>query len=63
MGLWYALLARYIEKKPDEKTIHIFLSKQPSLAEKADDVVKSMNRLRESGKAVEILERVADEIV
>lgn len=62
-SLWYAILAKYIEKKPDSKTMRIFLSKQPSLAEKVDGIVESIDALRKTKKAVDILSRVAEEIV
>jgi hypothetical protein len=62
-SLWYAILARYIEKKPDSKAMRIFLSKQPSLAEKVDGVVKSIDILRKNKKAAEIIGKVAEEIV
>jgi len=62
-SLWYAILAKYIEKKPDSKTMSIFLSKQPSLAEKADDIVESIDTLRKNRRVIEILGKVAEEIV
>ncbi len=61
--LWFALLANYVKRKPDSKSMHIFLSKQPKLAERADSIVESINRLRENGRVVDILKKVADEIV
>jgi len=63
LDLWYAILAKYMERKPDEKSMHIFLSKLPSLAEKADEVIESIERLRKKEKAVEILRGVMREIV
>jgi len=62
-GMWYAMLSHYLEKKPDNKSIHIFLSKQPSLVEKADRIIDEVSKLREDKKAMEILRKVADEIV
>lgn len=61
--LWFALLANYVKRKPDSKSMHIFLSKQPKLAERADSIVESINRLRENGRVVDILKKVAKEIV
>lgn len=61
--LWYAIIAKYIEKKPDNKSAHIFLSKQLSWAEKADDIIKSVDNLRKNEKVIEILRKVKDEIV
>lgn len=62
-SLWYAILAKYIEKKPDSKAMHVFLSKQNKLAEKADEIVETIDKLRKSGKVVKILEKVAEEII
>jgi len=61
--LWYAIIAKYIERKPDNKSAHIFLSKQLSWAEKADAIVKSVDNLRKNEKVIEILRKVKDEIV
>lgn len=61
--LWCAILAKYIEKKPDSKSMRIFLSKQPSLAKKTDGVIQSVDRLRNNKKVVELLKKVAEEIV
>jgi len=62
-SLWYAILAKYIEKKPDSKAMRIFLSKQPALAEKADGIVQSIDTLRKNNKVTDILGKVAEEIV
>lgn len=62
-GLWYAILAKYFEKKPDNKTIRSFLVKQPSMAEKIDGIMDSVSTLRKNQQAVEILEKVWEEIV
>jgi hypothetical protein len=61
--LWYAINAKYIEKKPDEKTIRILLAKIPTLANKADEISKSVDNLRKNERVVEILRKVKDEIV
>lgn len=61
--LWYAIIARYLEKKPDNKSMHVLLSKQPSLVAKADGIIDAVSKLREDKKAVEILRKVAEEIV
>lgn len=61
--LWYAILAKYMEKKPDGGAMHIFLSKQPALSKKADEIVKTIDKLRKNAKVVEILKKVKDEIV
>jgi len=62
-SLWYAILAKYIEKKPDSRIMNIMLSKLVGLAEKADGIVNSIDMLRKNKKVVEILEKVAEKIV
>jgi len=61
--LWYAILAKYIEKKPDSKAMRVFLSKQSPFATKIDGIMASVERLRQDKKAVEILNKVVAEIV
>jgi hypothetical protein len=63
LSLWYAIVAKYIEKKPDSKSMRIFLSKQPSLAKKTDGVIQFVDKLRNNKKVVELLKKVAEEIV
>jgi len=60
---WYAILAKYFEKKPNEKTIKAFLFKQESLRSQADELVDLVVRLRNNSKVVEILEKVCEEIL
>ena len=62
-GLWYAILAKYLEKEPDEKSTRAFISKQPALALNADEIMKSIDRLEKNKKAAEILKKVKEEIV
>lgn len=62
-SLWYAILAKYIEKKPDSRAMRIFLFKQPALAEKADGIVQSIDMLRKNNEVTDILGKVAEEIV
>ena len=59
---WYAMLAKYFEKKPNDQTMKIFLSKQPSLANRVDEIVDLVKKLRNNSKAVEILEKIAEDI-
>ena len=63
MALWYAMIAKYIEKKPDSKTMKIFLLKQIGFADKAGPISEVVDKLRKNAKAVEILKKVAEEIV
>jgi hypothetical protein len=60
--LWYAIIAKYIEEEPSDKSMHIFISKQP-IFKKADEIIARVNELRKNKAAVEILRRVVDEIV
>lgn len=62
-NLWYAIVAKYMEKKPDEKAMRIFLSKQLKLPASINQIMESVSQLRENQKAVEILEGVSEEIL
>ncbi|HDZ85376.1 MAG TPA: hypothetical protein ENH35_02395 [Candidatus Moranbacteria bacterium] len=61
--LWYAIIARYIEKKPDSKAMKIFLSKQLGFADTAGNVAEVVDKLRKDGKVIEALNKVKEEIV
>lgn len=61
--LWYAINAKYIEKKPDSKSMKIFLSKLPKLAGISSEIIDSADKLRENSKVVEILGEIKEEIV
>lgn len=63
MNLWYAIVAKYVQKKPDSRAMKIFLSKQADLAELSGTIVESVDKLRKNAKAKEILEKVCEEIV
>ena len=60
--LWYAIVARYIEKQPDDRTMHIFVSKQPAF-KKADIIMARISELMKNKTAMEILKKVVEEIV
>jgi hypothetical protein len=62
-NLWYAILAKYMEKKPDDKANRTFISKLSNFSNKVDDIILCVNKLRENKKAVEILKKVKDEII
>jgi hypothetical protein len=62
-SLWYAIIAKYLERKPDNKSIRIFFSKQSSLVRKASDIIKIVEKLRKDKRAVELLRKVKEEIV
>jgi len=60
---WYAILGKYFEKKPDDKTMKIFLSKQSSLKDEVNEIIDGVQKLRENQKATEILKKVCEEII
>ena len=62
-NLWYAILANYCQRKPDEKSERAFLVKMPSLAKKINEIMAAMSKLREDKKAVEILGKIKEEII
>ncbi|OGI29446.1 MAG: hypothetical protein A2288_01650 [Candidatus Moranbacteria bacterium RIFOXYA12_FULL_44_15] len=62
-NLWYAILSKYFEKKPDEKSLRIFFTKQPHHQSNINELMESTFSLGKNKKAVEILEKVSEEIV
>jgi hypothetical protein len=60
-NLWYAILAKYIETKPDIKSMRILLSKV-NLSHK-DEIIATIMELEKNKKAVEILGKASDEII
>jgi hypothetical protein len=60
---WYAILAKYFEKKPDEKTMRAFLFKQRKLRGQTNEIIDAVKKLRENKKAVDILGKISDEIL
>lgn len=60
--LWYAIVAKYIEEKPSDRTMHIFVSKQPAF-KTIDIIMTRISELRKNKPAVEILKKVVEEIV
>lgn len=61
-GLWYAIVSKYMEKKPDDRTMRIFLSKQ-KYSIQLEEIVKLVDELRKNEKVVEMLKKVKDEII
>lgn len=61
--LWYAMIAKYIERKPCNHSISSFFSKQPSFAEKTKAIVQAVDDIRKNGKVIELLNGVKEEIV
>jgi len=60
---WYAILAKYFQKKPDDKTMKAFLSKQSSLKDEIAEIIDGVRKLRENQKATDILKKVCEEII
>jgi hypothetical protein len=63
IGRWYAILAKYFEKKPDDKTIKAFLWKQRKLRAQSEELVDLVRKLRNNSKVVNILKKVCEEIL
>lgn len=61
--LWYAILAKYMESEPNEKSVRAFLIKQSNLVERVEKIMPSIVKLRENKKVVEILKKVQEEII
>ncbi|PIP27852.1 MAG: hypothetical protein COX29_04145 [Candidatus Moranbacteria bacterium CG23_combo_of_CG06-09_8_20_14_all_35_22] len=62
-GLWYAILAKYVERKPENKTIRIFAVKTLEDPENTESIMKSVDELQKNDKVVEILKKIKDQIV
>jgi hypothetical protein len=60
---WFAIIAKYFEKKPDEKSTRAFLWKQRKLRGQVSEIIDALKKLRENKKAVEILSKISDEIL
>jgi len=61
--LWYAILAKYVERKPENKTIRIFAVKTLEDPENTESIMKSVDELQKNDKVVEILKKIKDQIV
>ena len=64
LEFWYAMVARYIKEKPNNRSAHIFVSKikQPDV-QKADRVINKIERMKKNAVALEILGKTYEEIV
>lgn len=60
---WYAILAKYFEKRSDEKSIRAFMSKQDRDKDSIDKIIEKITTLEKSKKFLEILESIKEEIV
>ena len=61
--LWYAMVAKYISEKPNDKSMQFFISKQAMFQKDSSTIIKKVNELRENKAAVEILKKVVEEII
>jgi len=61
--LWYAIVGKYIEKKPDGKSIGIFLSKQQNLTDRAEKILQSLAELKKNKKIINMISAIKDEIL
>lgn len=61
--LWYAMVARYISEKPSDKTMQLFISKQAMFQKDISVIIEKIDELRKNEKSIEILKKVAEEIV
>jgi len=59
---WYAILAEYISQKPGSQSTKKLALHLPALADKADDIVRSINELEKNKKVVNILGKVVKKI-
>lgn len=61
--LWYAIIAKYVEQKPDNLTRSAFVSKQPSLADRCVEIIATVDKIRKSDKVVKLLSEVPDRML
>ena len=61
--LWYAMIAKYISEKPNDKTMQFFIGKQAMFQKDSSVIIEKVNELRKNREAVEILKKVVEEIV
>jgi len=60
---YYAIIAKYFEKKPEDKSMKAFLFKQRKLRKKSDEIIDAIQKLRENRKVTDILFRISGEIL
>mgnify|MGYP006877897402 CR=1 FL=1 len=62
-SLWYAMVAKYISEKPNDRSMQLFISKQAMFQKDVSAIIKKVDELRKNKQAVEILKKVVEEIV
>jgi hypothetical protein len=60
---WFAINAKYFEKKPEDKTLKAFLFKQRKLRKISHEIIDVVGKLRNNSKVIEILKKVSEEIL
>lgn len=61
--LWYAILGKYIELAPDERTIRIFINKLVKSSEKTKEIMEVFTKLKQNDRVRGVLLKVVEEIV
>jgi hypothetical protein len=62
-NLWYAIVAKYIEKEPNEKTMRVFFRKQSHLPASLDEIMEKIILLRQDNEVVDILKDISHKII
>ncbi len=62
-ALWYAVMAKYLEEKPNDKNMRIFISKLIGVQDKVEEIISNVADLRKDNKAVEILSDIKNKIL
>lgn len=62
-NLWYAIIAKYIETRPNEKTMRVFLRKQSHLPASLDEIIEKIILLKQDNKVMEILKTIPQKII
>jgi hypothetical protein len=62
-NLWYAIVAKYIEKEPNEKTMRSFLRKQSHLPASLDEIMEKIILIKQDRKAMEIIKTMPQKII
>jgi len=63
-NIWYAMVAKYFEKKPDSRTMRVFLNKLDSYGFPldVDRIIAVKEKIAKNEKATHILTQILDEI-
>jgi hypothetical protein len=62
-NLWYAIVAKYIEKEPNENTMRLFLRKQSHLPASLDEIMKKIILIKQDDAAIGILKDITQKII